>query len=131
MTVFLIKWGKVLLGKRLGELGNGEWWCPGGHLEFGESVEAGMKREVLEETGIHLDSVVLGPYTEEFFEKEQLHYINLTGIAEIDDDAIPVAMEVEKCAGWAWFDWEDLPLPHSPTYDKLKSIGFNPVYYLE
>jgi 8-oxo-dGTP diphosphatase len=119
------------MGKRLGKVGNGDWWCPGGHLEFGESIESGMKREILEETGICLDSVVLGPYTEEFFEKEQLHYINLTGIAEIDDLVEPVAMEPTKCAGWEWFDWENLPERHSASYDKLKSFGFNPVHYLE
>jgi 8-oxo-dGTP diphosphatase len=70
MTVFLVKGQKILLGKRLGKIGNGQWWCPGGHLEFGESVVAGMKREVLEETGIHLDSVILGPYTEELMKAE-------------------------------------------------------------
>ncbi len=70
MTIFLVKGQKILLGKRLGKRGNGQWWCPGGHLEFGESVEAGMKREVLEETGICLDSIILGPYTEELLKTE-------------------------------------------------------------
>ncbi len=131
MTVFLVKGQKILLGKRLGKIENGQWWCPGGHLEFGESVEVGMKREVLEETGIHLDSVILGPYTEELMKAEWLHYINLTGIAEVDDAVIPVAMEKEKCAEWKWFDWEDLPALHSSSYDTLKSMGFNPIHYLE
>lgn len=88
-------------------------------------------RETLEETGIKLDSIILGPYTEEFFEKENLHYINLTGVAEVDDDVEPVAMEPDKCASWEWFDWNDLPTEHSATYGKLKSVGFNPAYYLE
>lgn len=90
-----------------------------------------MMREAMEETGIQLDSIVLGPYTEEFFEKENLHYINLTGVAEIGDDVEPVAMEPDKCAEWKWFDWETLPEERSSTYDKLKSVGFHPAYYLE
>jgi len=131
MTVFVVKGGKILLGKRLGKIGNGQWWCPGGHLEFGETIEAGMMRETLEETGIKLNSIIMGPYTEEFFEKENLHYVNLTGVAEVGDDVEPVAMEPDKCASWEWFDWDDLPTEHSATYDKLKSVGFNPAYYLE
>ena len=131
MTVFIVKWGKVLLGKRIGKLGHGEWWCPGGHLEFGETVESGMIRETFEETWIQLDSIVLGPYTEEFFEQEARHYINLTGVAEVDDNVTPQAMEIDKCEQWEWFDWENLPTPYSATYDKLKSIGFHPVYFLQ
>jgi len=131
MTICVIQGEKILLGKRLNKIGKGEWWCPGGHLEFGETIESGMMREVLEETGIRLNSIVLGPYTEEFFDTEGLHYINLVGVAEIDDNITPVAMEPEKCASWEWFDWENLPTPYSSTYHKLKSIGFNPINFLQ
>jgi ADP-ribose pyrophosphatase YjhB (NUDIX family) len=32
----------------------GEWQIPGGVLERGESIDAGLRREVLEETGLHV-----------------------------------------------------------------------------
>ena len=46
--------GKILLGKRKGAHGAGEWSLPGGHLEFNESFERCCEREVMEETGICL-----------------------------------------------------------------------------
>ncbi|HXZ66570.1 MAG TPA: NUDIX domain-containing protein [Streptosporangiaceae bacterium] len=34
---------------------NGHWEPPGGVLELGESIEDGLRREVLEETGLHIE----------------------------------------------------------------------------
>ena len=33
----------------------GKWICPGGMLEFGEGLEEGARREVLEETGLDIE----------------------------------------------------------------------------
>lgn len=44
--------GKVLVIRRAD---TGEWQIPGGVLERGEQLEAGVAREVLEETGIHVE----------------------------------------------------------------------------
>ena len=41
----------------------GQWSLPGGMLELGESLEAGLAREMLEETGLHVD---VGPVVEVF-----------------------------------------------------------------
>jgi ADP-ribose pyrophosphatase YjhB (NUDIX family) len=35
----------------------GKWICPGGMLEFGESLEDGARREVKEETGLDIELV--------------------------------------------------------------------------
>jgi ADP-ribose pyrophosphatase YjhB (NUDIX family) len=43
--------GRVLVIKRDD---NGHWEAPGGVLELGESFEAGVRREVLEETGLEV-----------------------------------------------------------------------------
>ena len=43
--------GEILLQKRSD---NGFWALPGGAVDIGESVEQGVMREVLEETGLHV-----------------------------------------------------------------------------
>ena len=68
--VIVIREGLVLLGKRIGSHGAGTWALPGGHLEFGESLEDCARREVLEETGLAVQSVAPGPYTNNFFVSE-------------------------------------------------------------
>lgn len=42
----------MLLGKRAGSHGDGTWAPAGGHLEFGESIEACARREVRQATGL-------------------------------------------------------------------------------
>jgi 8-oxo-dGTP diphosphatase len=47
-----IEGGKVLLVRRGHEPLKGEWSLPGGALELGETLQQGVVREVLEETGL-------------------------------------------------------------------------------
>lgn len=49
---------QVLIGRKEEEEGHpisGEWHFLGGHLESGENVEAGVKREIAEETGLRVE----------------------------------------------------------------------------
>jgi len=104
------KEGKLLLGRRKGAHGAGYWSCPGGHLEFGESIEACAHRELLEETGLRPTSLRLGPWVENLMEGGQKHYITLF----VFIDAFvgkPALLEPEKCEGWEWFSAEALPEP--------------------
>jgi ADP-ribose pyrophosphatase YjhB (NUDIX family) len=46
--------GRLLVVRRAREPGAGQWSVPGGRVEPGESDEAAVAREVLEETGLHV-----------------------------------------------------------------------------
>jgi 8-oxo-dGTP diphosphatase len=55
--------GRVLLARRGHEPLMGEWSLPGGGVELGETLEAAVVREVLEETGLAIE---VGPVVEVF-----------------------------------------------------------------
>jgi 8-oxo-dGTP diphosphatase len=54
---------KVVLIKRRFEPLAGQWSLPGGSLEVGETLEAGVAREMFEETGLYVD---VGPVVDVF-----------------------------------------------------------------
>lgn len=49
--------GRLLLIRRAREPGRGRYSLPGGRVEFGESLEHAVHREVAEETGLTIDIV--------------------------------------------------------------------------
>lgn len=47
--------GRLLLTRRAIHPAFGKWTFPGGYVDWGEQVEAGARRETLEETGLAVD----------------------------------------------------------------------------
>jgi 8-oxo-dGTP diphosphatase len=119
--VILIKNSRVLLGKRKGAHGAGSWSCPGGHLEFGESVEECASRELAEETGLTALSLCSGPWVNYIDEDE--HFVTLfVFVNEFAGELI--LLEPDKCEGWEWFEWNALPSPlFLPVASLIKKIG--------
>ncbi len=62
-AVVIVGDGRVVLVKRQHEPLAGQWSLPGGALEVGESLEAGVAREIREETGLDVD---VGPVVDVF-----------------------------------------------------------------
>jgi 8-oxo-dGTP diphosphatase len=98
---------------------------PGGHLEFGESVEDCASREVWEETGLTVQSVAPGPYTNDFFASEGKHYVTLFVTARCQTGE-PLVLEPDKCSSWQWFRWSELPHPLFQPLASLVRSGYVP-----
>ena len=122
--VLVFKENRVLLGERIHSHGSGTWSPPGGHLEFGETPLQCAARELNEETSLAAQKVVLGPWTNDFFEKENKHYVTLYMIVP-DFIGSPSVQEPDKCLRWKWFDTNDLPQPLFLSFSNL--IQENPL----
>ncbi|MEN9614041.1 MAG: hypothetical protein RLZZ347_348 [Candidatus Parcubacteria bacterium] len=107
--VMIIKDGKVLLGKRKGSHGVGEYAWPGGHLEYMESFVGCAQRETMEETGMEIQNVRflrllnLKQYAPK-------HYVDIGLVAEWKSGE-PKVMEPNKVESWGWYAMDNLPTP--------------------
>ncbi len=105
----VLKDGKVLLGKRKGSHGDGEYGWPGGHLEYMESIVEAAKREVREEAGIEIKNV-------KFLRLLNLkdyppkHYVDIGLVADWESGDAKL-MEPDRSEGWDWYDLDKLPSP--------------------
>jgi 8-oxo-dGTP diphosphatase len=104
--------GKILIGKRKGSLAE-KYSIPGGHLELGETFEAGAIREIKEETNLDISNPIVIAVTNnlETFRAEGKHYISVVLLATHYSGDLK-NMEPEKCETLAWCDPHDLPEPH-------------------
>ncbi|KAM7275694.1 hypothetical protein ACFE04_017560 [Oxalis oulophora] len=131
VVVFVLKGNKsVLLGKRRSSVGDSTFALPGGHLEFGESFEECGAREVKEETGLDIQNIEFLTVTNNVFleQPKPSHYVTIFLRATLanPDEEIPQNPEPDKCHGWDWFDWDNLPSPLFWPLEKMVKSGFNP-----
>lgn len=123
--ILVMRQGRVLLGRRLGAHGAGTWSAPGGRLEFGEGLLDCARRELAEETGLRLGEAHIGPVTSNVFADVGQHYVTVIVLAP-HTEGEPRTLEPDKCAGWQWFRWSDLPAPLFAPLQSLVDQGFQP-----
>lgn len=107
--VMIFKGDQVLLGKRKGSFGAGEYAFPGGHLEYMESFTDCAKRETKEEAGIDIKNIRFA-YLGNLKEYAPKHFVQVGMIADWKSGE-PKIMESNKCDGWGWYDLDNLPSP--------------------
>lgn len=118
-TIFVFKGilfnkdNKVLIDNRnekILEVADGKWEVPGGKIEFGESPEEAVKRELLEETGYNVVVKELIPYTKvslwEYSDYIQ-HTVLFFYICELEDDK-HVVMKDKRINTFKWVSIDDL-----------------------
>jgi len=90
----------------------GTWEIPGGAVEFGETLQEGLKREIWEELGIEIQPQEMLQVCDHLLPDEGQHWVSPTFICKITS-GVPKILEPEKCAQIGWFSLEEakkLPL---------------------
>ena len=100
---------KVLLMKRKSPHGRGTWSTPGGHLDFGETLEGCAARETKEEVGVDVVDIHFRSVTNDVFESQGKHYVTIwMEGTPVGEPRIVSEREVEEIG---WFAWDALPQP--------------------
>jgi mutator protein MutT len=110
----IIRDGKILLSKRGEKAQNeaGKWEIPGGAVEFGETMEQALNREMKEELGVEIGIVELLGVFDHIIPEEKQHWVSPTFICRIMRGE-PENLEIEKADEIGWFSLEEaekLPL---------------------
>ncbi|XP_067896379.1 nucleotide triphosphate diphosphatase NUDT15 isoform X2 [Heterodontus francisci] len=105
-----------------------------------ESWEDCAKREVLEETGLHLKNICFATVVNSIKLEENYHYVTIfmQGEVNLDYDSELKNLEPQKNEGWDWIKWEDLPSAdqlfcplacvrqvYHPFEERLKNVAGN------
>jgi mutator protein MutT len=97
--VILSEAGEVLVVRRRHEPLAGQWSLPGGMLEIGETLEAGVAREMHEETGL---AVSVGPVVEVFDRillddagQVRYHFVLIDYLCRVRGGALAAGSDVE------------------------------------
>ncbi len=107
--VMIFKGLKVLLSKRKGSHGEGEYAFPGGHLEFRESFEDCAIRETREEAGIEITDVKF-LFAANIMRYSGKHYVHIGFIAQWKSGE-PKVLEPDKSESWDWYPLDKPPQP--------------------
>ncbi|MFA6522045.1 MAG: NUDIX domain-containing protein [Patescibacteria group bacterium] len=117
VNAFVVRDGKLLLGKRKNVYGAGTWALPGGHLESGESMIFAVGRELREETGLIANEFTFVSLVNDHRDGE-LQYMQV-GFFVKDAMGDPKVCEPDRCDGWQWFSIDDLPNDLFVAHKKL------------
>ena len=100
--------GQLLLQQRNKEPEKGYWSIPGGKLEWMETFEDAVKREVKEECGVEIKVEKLLEICDHIVERENQHWVSPSFLCKITEGE-PKIMEPTKHTDMQWFDLHTLP----------------------
>lgn len=103
----ILRDNKILLLLRKKAPESGCWTIPGGKVEFGETVEEAILREVKEE--INAEGKIIAPLgvTNHILKEEGTHFVSPRFLVELLEE--PENMEPESHEAMKWFPIDDLP----------------------
>lgn len=115
----ILRDNKILLLLRKKAPESGCWTIPGGKVEFGETVEEAILREVKEE--INAEGKIIAPLgvTNHILKEEGTHYVSPRFLVELLEE--PKNMEPESHEAMEWFPIDNLPENVTMTTQKALS----------
>lgn len=116
----ILREGRLLLFRRLREPEAGKFSIPGGKIDFGEATETGLRREVLEETGLVLGAMSLLCVVDLIDPAGGFHWVSPTYLA-VEAEGEAVLMEPEKHADLGWYPLDGLPTPLSAAAEAVRA----------
>lgn len=96
----------------------GVWELPGGHIEFGEDVVSGLKREVLEELGMEIevgDSFAVFSYINKV---KGSHSVQINYFAKFISPITQIQLDTEYHSEWKWFSEAEIIKAFASTKSK-------------
>ncbi len=104
--------GRVLLVRRRSEPLKGQWSLPGGMLELGESLPAGVIREVREETGLDVEPVDLVELLDRIHregDRVRYHYVIADYLCRVTGGTLQAASDAESVRWVERAEWNSHP----------------------
>jgi 8-oxo-dGTP diphosphatase len=102
--------GYVLLVKRGNEPRKGQWSIPGGLLELGESLVDGVKREILEETGLIVEPQAIVEVVDRLYKEDGrvlYHYVIMDYWCTVLDGEAHAASDADALQWASPSEWRD------------------------
>lgn len=108
--VFLHKEGKLLIAKRSdkSKFLPGKYELIGGYIEFGETIDEGLKREVKEELGIDVE--IKNPFYVFTYVSEggNKHSVEICYFATMKNSNQPIQLDLREHSEYRWIDKDEV-----------------------
>ncbi len=114
-SLFLARRGKGARNERE------KWEFPGGSVEFGETLENALIREIHEEYGFTIEVLQLLDVVNHILPEEGQHWVSPTYLCRYKKGT-PRILEPHKCDDIGWFTFADLPVQEM-TQASQKSLS--------
>jgi 8-oxo-dGTP diphosphatase len=120
--------GRVLLVRRGHEPLKGQWSLPGGLLEIGESLTAGVAREVLEETGLIVEPIELIELLDRIHhegERVRYHYVIADYLCRVTGGTLQAASDADDARWVERAEWNSSSaLKLDPITVRVMELGW-------
>lgn len=121
--------GKILVAQRGPKAKNekGKWHFPGGSVEFGETCEAAVVREIKEEFAIDIKVLELLHVVNHILPDEHQHWVSPQFISK-HVSGIPKIQEPDKCLQFKWLKFLEINFEELTMVSKSNYLKFAEKY---